>query len=148
MVLNEVDKLTKQKSDLLYHINTLKEQHRPYICRLEHPLLISVPPNNEYEINNGLLGTKRYILLKPTRNPHLTHGDLQNIIGMSNGIASYRNLYLFQNRNLPRSYNQPPPCMNVSYTKPWIKVFYFIMDNTKMENKYIFLGTSSDQIDN
>jgi hypothetical protein len=29
-----------------------------------------------------------------------------------------------------------------------MKVFYFIICNTKIENQYIFPGTSSDEIDN
>jgi hypothetical protein len=62
--------------------------------------------------------------------------------------VAYTNYYLFQNRNLPKPYNIPPSAEDVTYPKPEIKVFYFIMCNTKMENQYIFLRTSSDEIDN
>jgi hypothetical protein len=55
-------------------------------------------------------------------------------MGMSKGTVVYTNHYLFQNRNLLRPYNEPPPPVNDTYPKPQIKVFYFIMGNTKMEN--------------
>jgi hypothetical protein len=64
--------LTKEKSDLLNYINALKEKRRPYVQALEHQPPIPVPPNNGCEIRNEFLGVWRDILLKQTRNPHLT----------------------------------------------------------------------------
>jgi hypothetical protein len=69
---------------------------------------------------------ERDVLLKQTRNPRLTDTDLQNIMGMTGRTAGYRNLFLFQNRNLPRPYNEPPRT-NIINPKPWIYEFYFIM---------------------
>jgi hypothetical protein len=70
-----------------------------------------------YEIDNGLLGVKRDILLIRKRNLKLGDADLQQIIGMSPGTVVYRNHYLFQNRKLSRPYNEPPLAVDVSYPK-------------------------------
>jgi hypothetical protein len=116
--LEEIDRLTKENTDLDNYINALKEQHRPYVDILENPPQIPVPPDNGYEIRNGLLETERDILLKETRNPGLTNADLQQIMGTSKPTASYRNHYLFQDRNLPRPYNEFPSSSNVTDPKP------------------------------
>jgi septation ring formation regulator EzrA len=65
---NEIDRLTKEEGELLNYINTLKETCQENVCRLGHPPPIPVPPNNVYvmsfEIDNGLLGANRNLLLK------------------------------------------------------------------------------------
>jgi hypothetical protein len=114
IILNEIDRLTEEKNNFINYINALKQMRKGYVDRLEHPPRIPVPPDEGYEIRNGLIG-ERDVLLKQTRNPRLTDTDLQNIMGMTARTAGYRNHFLFQNRNLPRPYNEPPPLMDIIY---------------------------------
>jgi hypothetical protein len=116
--LEEIDRLTKEKSDLVDYVNTLKEKRWLYVYSFDHPPPIPVPSSYGYEINNGLFRTRRDILLKQTRNPHLADADLRQIMGMRKRTASYRNHFLFQNRNLPKPHNEPPQPTHVTYPKP------------------------------
>jgi hypothetical protein len=100
--------LKEERDNLLNNINILKQTRLDDIYKLAHPPSISIPPNNQYviqyEINNGLFGTK---------------GDvyLQQIMGISPYTVAYRNHFLFQNRRLPRPYNEPLLSVNVNYPK-------------------------------
>jgi hypothetical protein len=92
LISNEINRLTNEKSNQVNYINALKEKLQQYVNRFEHQPRISVPPDNEYEIRNGLLGVERDILLKQTRNPCITDAYLQQIMGMSKGNVGYRSL--------------------------------------------------------
>jgi hypothetical protein len=116
-VLEQIDRLTKEKNTLVNSLNALKKEREEYLSIYKNPPPIPVPDNGQYEIKNGLLGAKRDVLLKQTRNPRLTNADLQQIIGRSKSTASYRNHYLFKNRYLPRPYKEPPR-KNVTNLKP------------------------------
>jgi hypothetical protein len=70
--------LIEEQIELLDKYDDLLVEHRTekYKLDLLNPPHIPVPPNQGYEINNGLLGAKRDILLKQTRNNRLTDADV------------------------------------------------------------------------
>jgi hypothetical protein len=127
--MSRLDKdITKVMTDLMNFISNISEWNRHLkeaegdsrvliLHGLEYLSPLPVPPNNGYEIRNGLVGIDRDVLFKQTRNPRLTDDDLRQIMGMSARTAGYRIYFLFQNRNLPSPYNEPPPLVNVTYPK-------------------------------
>jgi hypothetical protein len=60
---------------------------------------------------------ERDIFFKITRDSRLTDADLQQMMGKSSRTAVYRNHNLFENRRLPRPYNEPPAQVDGSYPK-------------------------------
>jgi hypothetical protein len=106
LILNEIDRVTKEKSDLVDYINELKKKREPYVKMFNNKPPIPVPPNSGYDIDNGLISAKRDILLKQTRNPHLTDVDLQQIMGINPRTVIYTNHFLFKieiHKNLIKS---------------------------------------------
>jgi hypothetical protein len=108
-VLEEIDRLTKEKNTLVDSLNTLKKECEVYLSTYKNSPPIPVPDNGQYEIKNGLLGAKRDVLLKNIRNPRLTDDDLQNIMGMSPRTVKYTDHYLFTNRNNKKPYKEIKP---------------------------------------